>query len=96
MVLGNPRRCHQPRETARDPLDVDTTILHRFSAVRDLDQRARDGVGIAEGTTFDEFHAAVGADDKHSGPSILCFEAAGFRDNGVSEPRSMWSRDENY
>jgi len=37
---------HQKRRV--DPLDKDTTVLHGFDAVADLDQVARGGVGIGE------------------------------------------------
>ena len=42
-----------------DAFDEDTAILHRFDAVRDLDDPARGGIGIGEELLLDEFHAAI-------------------------------------
>ena len=42
-----------------DAFDEDTAILHRFDAVRGLDDPARGGIGIGEGLPLDEFHAAT-------------------------------------
>ena len=42
------------------PLDVNPAVLHGFDAVRDLDDLARGGIGIGEGTIGSElFHAAL-------------------------------------
>src|SRR5438445_11751717 len=40
-------------------LDVDATVLHRFNPGGDLDQLARCGLWIGEGTFGSELHAAV-------------------------------------
>jgi hypothetical protein len=42
-----------------DAFDEDTAILHRFDAVRGLDDPARGGIGIGEGLPLDEFQAAI-------------------------------------
>ena len=42
-----------------DAFDENTAILHRFDAVRGLDDPARGGIGIGEGLPLDEFQAAI-------------------------------------
>jgi hypothetical protein len=37
-------------------LDINATVLHRFDAVRDLDDLSRDGIGIGKGVRLDELH----------------------------------------
>jgi hypothetical protein len=57
------------------PLDVNPTVLHGFDAVLDLDELARGGIRIGEGTLGHElFHAA--ARSSFSAPPVTIFSAS--------------------
>ena len=57
---GNRRHCRQLQKRCIHPLDINPTVLHGFDAIRNLDELARGGIGIGEGTSGHEFfHAAT-------------------------------------